>query len=306
LKVAIAGSTGFIGRNTVAKFAKEGIEVHALLRNTSEVEQKRKVLENLGAKPFIVDYFTPSSVAHALSEVDVLLHVAGASSQSVHTNFEESNVLLTKNVVTACLLANVKKIVYNSGLGVNQETTQCYFISKYRCEIIIKQSGLEYVIFRPSYIVGVGDEFSEYLLQNILGDKPIPIFGSGEYRIQPVFVDDVTEIYLRCVKGVAGWNKTFDLVGTKIVSFKDYITLLASALHKKPVFSYVSLEEALRDAMRPSSERKTNPYMSVDELDVLISDFVSDATPLERAFGLKLTPLEEIVKRIAYHFSKRS
>lgn len=93
--------------------------------------------------------------------------------------------------------------------------------------------------------------------------------------------------------------KTYDLVGRDIIRFVDYVRLFAKALNREARFVPVDLERAYRDAMRQRSKRRYNPYLSVDELDVLISDFVSSPHRLEVDFGLKLTPLRAALKKMA-------
>ena len=61
---------------------------------------------------------------------------------------------LQKYIINMCKKAKIKKIIYASGLGVNASSSTGYFISKYRAEQLIINSGLDFSIFRPSYIVG--------------------------------------------------------------------------------------------------------------------------------------------------------
>jgi NADH dehydrogenase len=64
-----------------------------------------------------------------------------------------------------CKRAKIKKIVYNSGLGVNKSTTFGYFISKLKAEQQIIKSGLDYAILRASYIIGKNDPLTKNLLK---------------------------------------------------------------------------------------------------------------------------------------------
>ncbi len=296
--VAVAGSTGFVGYNAVKALINAGIAVRGLIRRGTT---SRRVVElsRLGAEAIEVDYNEVASLMGALKGCAVLYHFVGASSQSAAVNVYDVNTRITLNLVRAAKRAGVQGFVYNSGLGVNTHTTQSYFLSKLHAERIIRVSGLKYTIFRPSYIVGPDDEFSGYLLENILKGVPIPVYGSGAYRVQPIFVDDAVNIYVVCVTHEGKWMKTYDLVGRDIVRFVDYIRLFAKALNREARFVPVDLELAYREAMRQRSKRRYNPYLSVDELDVLISDFVSSPRRLEADFGLKLTPLRAALTKIA-------
>ncbi|MEM0120731.1 MAG: NAD(P)H-binding protein [Thermoprotei archaeon] len=296
--VAVMGSTGFVGYNTVRGLVSAGLEVRALLRKGSASKRALEV-SKLGVETFEVDYMETNTLVEALKGCDTVYNFIGVSFQSAAVNVYEANTRTTLNTVRAAKRAGIQGYVYNSGLGVNTHTTQSYFLSKLHAERIIRKSGLKYIIFRPSYIIGLGDEFSDYLLKNILKGEPIPVYGSGLYRLQPIFVDDAVGIYVACATSGNNWMKTYDLVGMEVVRFIDYVRLLAKALNKEARLVHVDLERAYRDAMRQRSKRKYNPYLSVDELDVLISDFVSSPAKIKEAFGINLTPLKLVLQKIA-------
>lgn len=134
--------------------------------------------------------------------------------------------------------------------------------------------------------------------------RPIPIYGSGNYRIQPVLIEDAVAVYSACLEKQGVWTKTFDLVGEDRIRFVDYIRLFAQKLGEEVRFIRIDLESALRDAMRQKSRRRFNPYLSVDELDVLISDFTSSPQKLKQSFSIRLTPLNEALEKIPQKIKK--
>lgn len=298
MKVVIAGATGFVGLNAVRGLAQRGVEVRGLVRKAPLASEKLAKLREAGAsKAFVVDYTSVDELREAMSGVEVLIHLAGTTSQTWVHPFSKSNESVTECLVSAASRAGVARIIYNSGLGVNNENTLGYFVSKGVCESIIKSSGLEYIIFRPSYIVGKGDEFSSYVYSLLIRGEPVQVYGSGEYRLQPIHIDDVVAVYNAAASGSAR-NRVFDLVGPQPVSFIEYVSRLAEAIGRKPRFTHVSLEEALRDTMRMPSQRKVNTDFSVDDLAVLVSDIVSSPDELCTAFHVNLKSLNELVSKI--------
>ena len=99
--------------------------------------------------------------------------------------FESINYEFTKHIVNLTKKANIKKIIYLSGLGVSPKINSGYFISKFKAEEEIEIQDLDYTIFRPSYIVGKDDLFTKYLKKQIKKRK-IEIPGSGKFQIQPI------------------------------------------------------------------------------------------------------------------------
>lgn len=293
MRVAVAGSTGFLGKKLVRRLVASGVQTVALVRSSDKIE----TMARLGSKPTLVDYRKPETLEQALAGTQVVFNLVGASAQSPANSFEASNVEPARNLAAAAVRAGVEKIVYNSGLGVNPDNTLGYFVSKAECEEIIKSSSLSFLIFRPSYIVGPGDEFSDYIYGSLLAGREIAVFGTGEYRMQPLFIEDALNVYESSLKLGSVWDRVYDLVGPDRVSFREYVQLVAKELGTRASFRTVDLELALKEAMIPIAYRRENTALSVDELCVLLSDFVSDPTPLERDFGLTVTPLEQTVKR---------
>ncbi|MEM3670666.1 MAG: NAD(P)H-binding protein [Thermoprotei archaeon] len=304
--MVVAGSTGFVGSNTVKHFSLNGVEARALVRNGANARRKAASIKDAGASDVrVVNFDSGKDLVEAMNGCDLLIHLAGTASQTVSNPFHTSNNVLTELLVNSAVKAGVRRIIYNSGLGVGDENTLGYFVSKLECEKIVENSGLEYLIFRPSYIVGPGDEFSKFIYSSLKNNTPVPVFGSGEYRMQPVHVGDVVKVYLRASRAGV-WNRVFDLVGPQKVSFTRYVSMVAEAFGVKPVFKQVDLEQALRDSMMPASKRKVNPDYSVDELMVLISDFTSSHRQVSQAFGVKFRGLKEIVTSLVEFMRKQT
>src|SRR3989344_4571809 len=133
---------------------------------------------------------------------DMQVVVTGASgfvAKNVRKYLSDNNVkLISISRKNFKKFKNEKKIIYTSGLGVSKNTTLGYFISKYKAERQIIDSKLDYTIFRPSYIVGKGDLFTKYLKKQIKAGQ-IQIPGSGNYSIQPIYIDDVSKIIFNAI-----------------------------------------------------------------------------------------------------------
>ena len=129
---------------------------------------------------------------------------------------------ISKRAIDICKKSKIKKIIYLSGLGVSKKSTSDYFISKLKAEEIIKNSGLNYTIFRPSYIIGKSD----YLTKNIkkqIRKKKILIPGSGDYILQHISINDVCKVVSVALESKNFENKIIDLVGPETISFKKFV-----------------------------------------------------------------------------------
>jgi len=281
LKVAMTGANGFVGRNVGKLFEKQGIEVIGIVR-------KDKAPSITFGTTIISHDLSEKYLASRLKGCSVLLHLIGKGKQTIDSDYEKINVCLTKNAVNLCKKAGIKKIIYISGLGVHKNTTFGYFISKYKAEQEIITSGLDYTIFRASYIIGKGDPLSQTLSKQIKNGTII-IAGSGNYRLQPIFVEDVAQVFLHVAMNKKLSNKIIDLVGPKIIIYNCFVRDFLRG--KKVKIKKISLEDAYRSALHnPKS------IFGIDDLNILIGDYVGNHKILQKISGIKFKTHNEVLK----------
>ena len=202
--------------------------------------------------------------------------------------FEEINLNLTKNVIKACKNAGIKKIIFISGLGVSRSNKSDYFISKYKAEQEIINSGLDYTIFRASYIIGKTDYLTKTLSKQM--KKGIIIIpGSGKYRLQPISVEDVAKIILEAINEKKFSKKILDLVGPQKISFEDFVKLFTK--NTKVKIQKTNLENAYNNA-----KRNPNSVYSLESLNILVGDYTSSGKQLQNLSNVKLTAVTEFLQ----------
>lgn len=276
LRIAVAGPTGFIGTNLRDFLNTKKIQVISLSRKKYKPHkfEKRIFFSDLEQK----------GLDKKLRGCDALIHLIGTGVQTFGYDYQSVNVELTKKILKLCKKANIRKIVYISGLGVNRSTTSGYFISKLQAEQQIIRSGLDYTILRASYIIGKNDPLTKNLTKQAQrGFVMIP--GSGKYRLQPISIDDVSKIILECVINKKLSNKIIDLVGPKAISFKKFVAMFSKG--KKIKTRKLDLEKAYFEAL---NNPKKATY-SLDDLNILVGDFTSNHKRLEELCGFRLKRL---------------
>ena len=277
--VVITGANGFVGKNLRNFLHKNKINVLGISRkNFRKHASEVKIISTNILDP---------KLQTKLKNYDALVHLIGIGRQSPKSTFKEINLNLTKNVIKACKNAGIKKIIFISGLGVSKNNQSDYFVSKYMAEREIMNSGLDYTIFRASYIMGKTDHLTKILsIQIKKGIIVIP--GSGKYRLQPIFVLDVAKIILEAILAKKFSKKILDLVGPQKISFEDFVKLFAK--NTKIKFQKTNLENLYNEA-------KCNPrcIYSLESLNILVGDYTSDGRQLQKLSNVKLTTVAEFL-----------
>ena len=276
--ITITGANGFVAKNLRNFLSKNHIKVIAIARKTF---QKHHTETMVYSKTLL-----EKGLQNKLRNCDALVHLIGIGKQSSKYNFED-NVDLTKNMIKTCKKSGIKKIIYISGLGVTKNSRSDYFISKYKAEQEIINSGLNYTIFRPSYIVGKKDYLSKFILKQI--KKGIVIIpGSGKYHLQPIFVEDVAKIIVESIYEKKFSNKILDLVGPEIIKFEDFVKYFVK--NKKTKIQKINLESIYHDALHnPKS------IYDLDSLNLLIGDYTGNLKQLQKTSNVKLRTIKDIL-----------
>jgi NADH dehydrogenase len=260
--IAISGATGFVGKNLTKHFDQNKTKYISITRTAL---QRKKSL--------------------SLPRCFSMVHLVGVGVETVEKSFHEVNIELTKKIVDISKKSKIKKIIYFSGLGVSKNSTSKYFISKFKAEQIIINSGLDYTIFRPSYIIGKDD----YLTKNIrrqLRKKKILIPGSGKYVIQPISIHDVCEVILIALKSRNFSKKIIDLVGPEKIMFTRFVKNISSKFNVD--IEKISAKQAYLHALN----NKQFPY-GVEDLNILLGNFQGNYNKLRKLSGIKFTRVEK-------------
>jgi len=278
--IVVTGANGFVGKNLRNFLHKNKINVLGISRkNFRKHASEVKITSTNLLEP---------KLQTKLKNYDALVHLIGIGRQSSKSTFEEINLNLTKNVIKVCKNAGIQKIIFISGLGVSKNNQSDYFISKYNAEREIINSGLDYTIFRASYIMGKTDYLTKALsMQMKKGTISIP--GSGKYRLQPIFVLDVAKIILEAVLEKKFSKKIIDLVGPQKISFEDFVKLFAKNTGVK--IKKINLEDVYDEA-----KHNAKAVYGLESLNILVGDYTSEGKQLKKLSSVKLTSVAEFLQ----------
>ncbi len=279
-QIVITGASGFVARNLRKYLSEKNIKLISISRNNfRQFKNELKIVSK---------NYDEKSILSKIQNSDAIIHLVGIGKQSIMTDYNMINVEFTKHIVNLSKKAKINKFIFSSGLGVSSNTSSGYFISKYKAERLIVNSGLDYTIFRPSYIVGKDDLFTKYLKKQIKKGK-IVIPGSGAYSIQPIYICDVVEIFLQSVLQTKFSNKIIDLVGPDYITFEQYVKLFSKGT--KTSIKKINLEDVYHTAIT-----KSKSDFGVDDLNILIASFKGNHNKLRKISKMKFQSVLELLK----------
>jgi uncharacterized protein YbjT (DUF2867 family) len=263
--------------------------VRVLTRNPDAVRAR---LAGTGAEFVRADVTDAASLEAAMSGAEVAINAAQFDGYPIENarrglTFERVDYGGTIAMIAAAGKTGARRIIYISGAAANEQSRQPGFRAKGRAEHAIRDSGLEFTIFRPALVYGADDRVTNLLARAIKFSPVVAIPGTGKQVVQPVLVDDLAACVAMAVKG-RGRNATFAVGGPEPMSFEELIRLMMELSgHRRPI---VHVPEALMRMAGMLGEMLPRPVFSRDAADFLIADNRCDVGPLVAEFGIRLTP----------------
>ena len=293
MKVLITGGTGFVGPHVVRAVADAGHDLKLLVRDSTRSRE-------LPGRPVVGEMTSTVSLQHAVEGVDVVVHLV-AIRQGPAQEFKRVMEQGTRDLVAAAKDAGVKRFVLMSALGTSEETKDLvpYYHAKWEMEQAVKASGLEHVIFRPSFVFGRDGGILPTFRKLAKLTPVTPIIGSGEQRIQPIWVDDVAAYFAAAVtRAEPVPNRTFELGGPEIVSWNEFWEKLRAALGIRRRPSLHVPVGLMRVNALVTERLPGNIPLTRDLLKMLEhGDNVVSNDDAVRTFQIALVPLDDQLRR---------
>jgi NADH dehydrogenase len=288
----ITGGTGFVGSHIVKRSLDQGWDVKLLIhrQKKEEFSQHPKITQAVG------DILQPHTLIPALEGVKAIIHLVGIIVETKTASFEQIHYQGVKNLVEAAKEVGIKRFIHMSALGSSIQGASRYHQTKGKAEEYLKTSGMDYTIFRPSIIFGPEDQFINWLCRLIRYSPIIPIIGSGANKIQPIYVEDVAEVFVQALDKPETIGQSYDLGGPEQLTMESLINLLLKLLNKKRIkihlpISLMWLNASLLEKLLPT------PPLTRDQLLMIQEDNICDTRPIINEFALKLIPLEDGIQK---------
>jgi len=240
MKVALFGGTGFVGGYLVNTLLAAGHEPFVLIRPGSEdkLTSREKCRVTAG------DISSVDAIEATLDGCDAFIYNIGILKAFPRKGitFEKLHFDGVQRVVNAAQKLNVRRALLMSANGVKSPGTP-YQDTKFRAEELVKQSGLEWTIYRPSVIFGDSNGLQEITnqLYRELVKPPIPAVafhtgwnpkGNGVV-MSPVHIQDVADAFVGALSNAATVGETYVLGGPDVLTWEEMIRRISKAVDRK-------------------------------------------------------------------------
>jgi uncharacterized protein YbjT (DUF2867 family) len=182
-------------------------------------------------------------------------------------------------------------------LGTRGNAASRYHQSKWAAEEIVRHSGTDYTIFRPSIIYGPRDHFVNLFAKLAKFSPVLPVMGNGLSKLQPVPVTDVATCFVNALNNPETVGHTYDLCGMEVLTFDEVLDAIFHVTGRKRWKMHVPAwfarwQATLLEFTFPRLLGRAAP-LTRDQLIMLSEDNTGNPNPANNLFGLKPTGFEE-------------
>lgn len=230
MRILVTGATGLIGAQVCARLAAEGHEVFAVSRHkpippTGPVRQWLQV--------DFTEAQDPAVWAPHLDGIDAVVNCVGVLQDSPREDTSAAHLHGAAALFRACAGAGVRRVIHFSAIGVNRHQETPFSGTKLQGEKALMVLDLDWVILRPSVVLGQ-PVFGASALFRGLAALPVAPQMPGTGPLQVVMLDDVVETVSRLVAPDSPARVTLDLAGPERLSMREVVALYRGWLGWKP------------------------------------------------------------------------
>lgn len=269
MAILITGSEGFVGSHLTSALKNAGREAACF---KGDVADRQEVLD-----------FEPGQ------QIDMVVHLAAVLSGRDEKLFKKVNVEGTANILALAKKLGVKKFIFLSSSRALSADSDPYINSKKEAGKLVKASGLDYLIIRPTMLYGPGDNKNIGLLIKLIKKfRLAPIF---DFKLQPVFVDDLVELIMANLKLLG--NREINVSGP-VISFEQLIMEIKKLYPGFLVLNWPRLFNAL---IKSFSCLSFSPFPRWQVKTLLVSEIFGGEDWASK-FNMRETPLREGLSKI--------
>lgn len=292
--ILVVGGTGFVGPKVVHALRAEDHPVRVLARKPEKHDQLRA----WGCEIVQGDMTDPASLRRAAEGCETVIDLVALISGKPE-DFRRVMIQGTRDLVAAAKKARVTRFILMSALGASERSKDLtsYFHAKWDEEQAVHRSGLDYTIFRPSFVFGADGGSLPIYIRQVRWSPVVTVIGDGKRRLQPIWVEDVAAFFAKSLSTPDAVNKTFELAGPDVVTWDELYERIRRVLGKRR--ATIHMPYGLVRAGAAVVERlPLDLPLSRDAVTMLeFEDNVTDIGPAVETFGIRPITLDEQLRR---------
>lgn len=294
--VTVFGGTGFLGRRVVRHLRDADFTVRIASRHPERSPSlfpgSTSNIESVQA-----DINDDRSISAAIHNAVAVVNAVSLYVEHGTNTFHSVHVEAAQRLAKLARQSGVERIAHLSGIGSDPQSTSSYIRSRGEGEEAVRQAFPGATMIRPAVMFGPGDAFVTPLLKMLRVLPIFPMFGRGQTRLQPAYVEDVAEAIARALRSPNAAS-AYELAGPRVYTYEDLLRTIAAGAGKTPLL--LPLPFALWRTVGYAAKILPNPPITPSQVELMqVDNVASPATPGFDALGISPQAIEEILPQIS-------
>lgn len=294
--VVVFGGSGFLGRRIVRHLLDRGSAVRAASRHPDRAEHDRDDGESFSAVK--ADILNREQLAEAVSGGSVVINAVSLYSEHGDATFERVHVEAAAELAAAARDAGADRYIQISGIGSDPHSGSGYIRARGRGEEAVAVAFPGAIIVRPAVMTGSDDAFLTTIVRLVRLLPGYPLFGRGDTRLQPAFVEDVAEAIAR-LASVADEPpaRLFELGGPRVHTYRNLVREVGRLLGVRT--RSVPVPFPAWRALAAVAEHVPGAPLTRNQVELMEIDNVADAQrPGFRELGIEPHDIDVVVRAL--------
>ena len=234
MRIAITGGTGFVGRYLAKELTARGHEAVLIGRGMDRREPSAYAIP--GTQFFAADLSSAAELSRVFSACGGVAHCAGINREIGAQTYQHVHMEGTRNVVEAARIAGVGKIALLSFLRARPDCGSGYHESKWAAEEIVRNSGLDYTIFKAGVIYGRGDHMLDHLSHALYTFPLFALVGMKDKPVRPLAVEDLTHAIAAALTEDRLSRQTVAIMGPEEMPLGEAVRRVGRVIGRRPIY----------------------------------------------------------------------
>jgi len=243
----------------------------------------------------------PAAYCDALGGHDLVVHLAAATASAAASELTRTNVEGTQLLLNACRSQGVRNVLYVSSIAASYADLEDYPYgrTKLEAEQRVRESGLEYVILRPTIVLGERSHTWK-MLRKLAVLPIIPLFQGGAIKVQPVDVVDVARAIVAIISGFSPEDPLVEMGGPEVVTFADFLLRIRAACGQSATKTVSIPVWPTRVVLKTMDRLFGGRFpVSAGQLSPFLHDGTAKPNALYSQLKLSMVSLDSLLRRIA-------
>jgi uncharacterized protein YbjT (DUF2867 family) len=218
MKILLTGATGYIGKRLLPVLLKNGDDVVCCVRDKNRFSIPKSFEKQIDV--IEVDFLKPSTLKSIPKDIDASYYLM--HSMSTSSDYETLELEVANNFIDAVKETKLTRVVYLSGI-VNEKNLSKHLNSRKAVEVELAKGNYNFTTLRAGIIIGSGSASFE-IIRDLVEKLPIMITPKWlNTKCQPIGVEDVIQFLYKSLNNNQTYNKSFDIGGPDIFTYKEML-----------------------------------------------------------------------------------